>query len=287
MTVSASNRWRAQLEAWAIPQHLLEAVEESPYGWPSQLWRRRSDDPGDGSEPVTLAVARSLLSEPGTVLDVGAGTGRASLPLAAEGHELIAVERDAGMAAGLRDEAVNRRLEIRVVEEAWPEAAALVGRVDVAMSAHVVYDVQDIAPFVAALHSVCRRGVVLELTESHPWSHLAPYYRALHGLDRPGGPTADDLTDVVREVLRLEPHVERWERSGAMWFEDRDEILTLFRRRLVLPPSRTDELWRLLEPHIVEHPDGRLTVGDDVRQLVTLWWETTGTKPVTAIRLRS
>ena len=275
--MTAAERWRDALVAWAIPDDLLAAAEESPYGWPPELWRRRSVVARTEQEPLTLDVARSLLGSPGSVLDAGAGMGRASLPLAAEGHALTAVERDPGMVAGLRAEAAERGVEVRVVEGSWPEAAPQVGQVDLAVSAHVVYDVQDLAPFLAALDAAARRGVVLEVTESHPWSNLAPYYRVLHGLDRPVGPTVDDLVAVVREVCEVEPRLERWERPAGMWFEDRDEIVAFYRRRLVVPASRSGEVWALIEPQVVEHPGGRLTVGDDVRRLATVWWENPST----------
>ena len=83
--MSAAGRWREQLEAWAIPQELLGAVPDSPYEWPSELWERGRAAAEAGPESVTAAIVRDLLPDGGTVLDVGAGTGRVSLPLAREG----------------------------------------------------------------------------------------------------------------------------------------------------------------------------------------------------------
>ena len=40
--MTPAERWRSQLEAWRIPDELLAAVEDSPYGWPQALWKRRS-----------------------------------------------------------------------------------------------------------------------------------------------------------------------------------------------------------------------------------------------------
>ena len=40
--------------------------------------------------------------EGGPVLDVGAGTGRVTLELAREGHELVALDRDAGLLRELK-----------------------------------------------------------------------------------------------------------------------------------------------------------------------------------------
>ncbi len=270
--MTAAARWRAELEAWAIPQELLDAVPDSPYSWPPELWKRRSMAAEEAAEePETTGIVRELLGDVGTLLDVGAGTGRASLPLAAAGHPLTAVEKNPGMAQGLREEAERLGVDVTLVEGAWPEVAAQAGVHDVAMCAHVVYDVQDIAPFVSALHTSARRGVAIELTPTHPWSGLAPYYKALHALDRPAGPSVGDLVTVIREELGAEPAVEWWSRPGGLRFADRAELVGFFRRRLVLPVRREPELEALLEPDIVA--DGEwLLLGGGERELATVWW---------------
>ncbi len=196
-----------------------------------------------------------------------------SLPLAAEGHPLVAVEPDDGMAKGLLEDAAPLGLAPVVVRERWPDAEPMVGEVDVALSAHVVYDVQDIAPFVAALHRVADRGVVLELSESHPWSDLGPLYRAVHGIDRPDGPTYRDLATAIEETVGIEPHIETWSRPGQLWFESWDEICDFYGRRLVVPKRERHTLRPLLEDQVNES-EGRLTVGTGGRSLVTIWWDT-------------
>ena len=267
--MSPADRWRVQLEAWRIPDDLLAAVEESPYGWPQRFWKRRSAVAVDAPEPHTLQVVRNLLDDRGSVLDVGAGRGRASLPLAREGHHLTAVERDPGMAAGLVADAADLGVEVHLFELPWPEAAASVPRADVVMSAHVVYDVPDIVPFLTAMIDHAAEAVVIELSERHPWAGLAPYYRALHGLERPDGPTAEDFAAVVSDIVGHPPHVETWTRQGGLYFEDWDELREMFGRRLVLPRRRWAELDDLLD---VTEVDGRLYVGGEVRELVTVWW---------------
>jgi SAM-dependent methyltransferase len=215
-------------------------------------------------------VLRSLLPPEGSLLDVGAGNGRASLIHAATGH-LTAVEKDPGMAEGFRQRAAEMGVEAVLVEGIWPDVALGVDIHDVAMCANVVYDVQDIQPFLAALSHHARLGVVVELTADHPWSGLAPYYRALHHLERPQGPTYEDFVAVVQEVCRVRPEVEVWIRPGQAWFESWDEILDHYAKRLVLSPDRRTELEALLAPE-TEVDEGRLYVGVRERIMVTIWW---------------
>ncbi len=266
-----TGRWRSQLEAWALPPELLTTASQSPYGCDPALWQRRTAlARREGDTPTTVRLRR-LLGRTGTLLDVGAGTGRASLPLAAAGYRLTAVERSPEMLEALRAEAAELGVEVATVEGAWPEVAEQVGGHDVALAAHVVYDVPDLRPFLAAMSDRADRAVVLELTAAHPWAGLGPYYQALHGLDRPAGPTVDDLVAAIAEIFHLQPGVERWSRPGQLWFEDRAELLAFYGRRLLIPARRRDELWTALRPDVVER-DGRLAVGPTQRDLATVWF---------------
>ncbi len=83
--VSAAARWREYLEAWALPPSLLAAVPDSPYAWPADLYRRGQEAEAAGPPTPTARRVLGLLPPGGSLLDVGAGTGRASLPLAAWG----------------------------------------------------------------------------------------------------------------------------------------------------------------------------------------------------------
>jgi SAM-dependent methyltransferase len=51
----------------------------------------------------------------GPVLDVGAGTGRIALDLAAQGHEVVALDRDAALLAALSERAASAGLTVETV----------------------------------------------------------------------------------------------------------------------------------------------------------------------------
>jgi SAM-dependent methyltransferase len=48
------------------------------------------------------------------VLDVGAGTGRVALALAADGHEVVALDREPDLLAALRERAGDLPVDIKV-----------------------------------------------------------------------------------------------------------------------------------------------------------------------------
>jgi len=270
----ARERWREALEAWAIPQHLLDAVADDPYEWPADLYERatRAAVSSDATWPTLDRIA-ALSGPGGSVLDVGAGSGRVAIPLARRRHRVTVVERNEAMIQALTRQAEDAGVEITRIVGSWPQVAGNAGRHDVVTSSHVVYDVAAIGPFVEAMHRAARRGVVVEMTERHPWSGLSRHFEMLHGLRRPTRPTADDFCDVVAETVGATPEVERWQGSGGLRFSDLPELLAFYRRRLLVTPGRSVEASALLEPEVEQTDDGWLILGPADRPLVTVWWK--------------
>src|SRR5215212_531078 len=181
-------RWRAQLQAWAIPEEILAAAPESPWGFPVSLFRARAERAGAGGRPSpSNREALRWLPPGGGVLDVGAGGGAASLPLAGVAGRAVAVDESAAMIASFLEAAAGAGLEAEGVQGRWPEVAGRVGPADVVVCHHVLYNVADLAPFATALTGHARRRVVAELTDRHPLAGLRPLWRRFHDLDRPTG----------------------------------------------------------------------------------------------------
>ena len=55
-------------------------------------------------------------------------------------------------------------------------------------------------------------------------------------------------------------------------FADMQELLTFYRRRLLVPPLRSMEAAALLEPDARSTEDGWLVLGPAEREVVTVWW---------------
>jgi 2-polyprenyl-3-methyl-5-hydroxy-6-metoxy-1,4-benzoquinol methylase len=272
MDTAARESWRSALEAWAIPQRLIDAVGVDPHVWHPEFWERmQRAEASRISESPTMTIVEDL-ARGGSVLDVGAGTGRLAIPLAGRGHRVTTVERDPAMARSLAAEAERAGVVMTQVVGAWPMVATNTGLHDVVLSTHVVYDVAGIGGFVEAMHDRCRRGVVVEMTPRHPWTPLSRYFRALHDLERPNRPTVDDFCRVVEEVVGVGPHQQRWSAPVSHRFVDLQELLTFYRRRLLVPPLRSIEAAALFEPDIHHTDDGWLVLGPTEREMVTVWW---------------
>jgi SAM-dependent methyltransferase len=254
-----AERWRDELAAWAIPERILAAAPESPYGFPVGLFLA-------DAEPVdTPSRRRALdaLQDGGTVLDVGCGGGRASLALVPPATRVVGVDSSPEMLTAYADAAAARGVDHAEVDGSWPEAAARAGSADVVLAHHVFYNVPDLRRFVAALTAAAHRRVVVELTGKHPWVATRELWRRFHDLDRPEGPSADLAVAVLRsEGIAVE--VERWEAAARP--SSRQQAVTLVRRRLCLPADA--------EPDV----DAALPADYELipREVVTLWWDVTG-----------
>jgi SAM-dependent methyltransferase len=271
----ALERWREQLDGWAIPSEILAAAPESPWGYPVGLFRSRARRAGTRpATPSNLEAAR-FMPEGGSVLDVGAGAGAASLPLAGLASRLVAVDESPAMVASFLDAADAAGVPAEAVEGRWPEVAGRVGPADVVVCHHVLYNVADLAPFALALTGHARRRVVAELTDRHPLAGLRPLWRRFHDLDRPTGPGADDAVAALG-AAGLEVDRQDWEQPDRFGFDDFDELVAFTRRRLCLPAARDPEVAEALLDEGTRQVDG-VWVSGQPRRVTTLSWPGTAT----------
>jgi SAM-dependent methyltransferase len=288
------GRWRADLSEWGIPAGIAAGARSDPWGHSPARFGERTDRALADPEGPTLARVAEALPPGGSVLDVGAGTGAASLPLArlggtvpqagppspsgaaggaarpGDGEEargrlggLVAVDASAAMLAELEARAERLGVPVRAVRGRWPDVAGETPAADVAVAAHVVYNVPDLVAFLTALTGHARRRVVLELTHRHPMSWLGPLWAHFHGLIRPERPTAGDVAEIAR---RMGYGVRQEERPAPLArFASLEEMAESACRRLCLDPGRAGEvvaaaveldMWPMLRD-----------------RWVTLWWD--------------
>lgn len=264
------DRWRADLASWAIPGHIMAAADESPWVLPQQVFARRADRVAAAPAGASYEREWAALEPPGSVLDVGSGAGAACLPLIPRSTELTAVDVEAGMLTALASRSAVLGLPARCVPGNWPEVAASIAPADLVTCHNVLYNVPELAPFVAALTVHARRLVVAEVTAEHPLVTLNPLWLKFHGLRRPVSPTADDLIEILT-AMGLQPACQRWSRPGGPDYASFDELVDVTRRRLCLPGDRSAVVAdALIEAGI--DPAHPVDLGSGGRQFVTIWW---------------
>lgn len=244
---SAGQRWSELLASWAIPDEIVEQGEVPP--WSHDPATFAMDDTADPGNPI-FELARELLPvDGGSVLDVGCGGGRSSLPLFPRARHITGVDSSRAMLDQFASAAESLGVGHREIEGRWPDvaiAAEMAGspleRVDVVVCHHVFFNVPDLEPFVVALTAMARLGVVAVLPRRHPMSAWNAAWKHFWNVDRPLGPTSDDAVAVLN-ALGIEPEVFEVPRPAmSRHAEDPTALVRSARRRLCLTSDRDDEL---------------------------------------------
>ncbi|MFL5769864.1 MAG: class I SAM-dependent methyltransferase [Chloroflexota bacterium] len=202
-------------------------------------------------------------------LDIGAGAGRYALPLAAHVAEVIAVEPSVSMRNALRTGVEEHGIaNLRIVAGAWPAALAALGEppvADVALIAHVGYDIEEIGPFVDAMERAASRLCVAMLTDQSPASVADPFWPVVHGMDRVPLPALPDLVELLRargrstEIRRVERPPRTFDSFEGLatfvrrqlWVDEDGEKEQRFRAALRdMARERDDEGWTLVTPPV-------------------------------------
>jgi molybdenum cofactor cytidylyltransferase len=223
----------------------VERIREVPdgqdfYAPVTSLFRA---DPTRTDDPV-LNVLLALARSGDTWLDVGAGAGRFALPLARaldpSGGAVVALDPSRSMLEGLSEIAEDYAIEnVRTVEASWPPADPRRFRADVALIAHVSYDIEAIGPFFDALEAAAGRQCVAVLMERVPASAANAFWPPVHGEERVPLPALPDVLELL-EARGRRPAVERIS-SEPRRFESRSAVEGFVRRQLWIDPGGPKE----------------------------------------------
>lgn len=270
------EEWRVAMRQWTLPESILAAAPESPWGFPTELFRSRAELATLGALTFANRTARDAVPPGGTVLDVGVGAGAASIPLYPRCSLIIGVDSSAALLEEFQQQAHRVGAAAQPIAGAWPAVAAQVPVADVVVCNHVVYNVADLEPFVVALSAHARRRVVIELTNRHPTAWMADLWLRFHALSRPTRPNSDDAASLIRglgyDVRRHAAVVPR--RPGG--FRGREDAVASIRRRLCLDAAQDEAVAEALGDRLARDGDHWSAAGP-LEPLVTLWWDVDGT----------
>jgi SAM-dependent methyltransferase len=191
-------------------------------------------------EPV-VEIVEPWLTPDTTVIDVGAGTGRYSVALAARVRHVLAVEPSHGMRAQIPD-----LPNLTVLGVGWPPAEVPVA--DLVLCVNMLYPIADIAPVVTALDRAARERVFVFLRDTE----------SRHPADIVAGGAREPLLRhgfLVLRQLGIAPDVTLYEYGSTYRFANLDAALTDCRKR---GGARWDERAgrALLEERLAETDSG-------------------------------
>lgn len=194
-------------------------------GSPVEVYTRLPAEP-------ELGVVRRFIGERGSVLDLGCGVGRIAAPLAAEGHDVVAVDESAAMLVGVRHaQPVQSTIEDLDLGRSFDVVLLL---------SHLVNAVEAEAFLATAARHLADDGLLLaqRLKPGRPW--------------RPGrarlGEVSVDLVEVavdgdrVRGATRYGVDSRIWLQRWELW-ERSDEQLEALLRNSGLRLSGVHGVW--------------------------------------------
>src|SRR5215471_17777703 len=207
-----------------------------------------------------------------TLLDVGAGAGRFALPLALCCKQVTAVEPSPSMGENMRHLAAEAGIDnVTLVASPWDEAE--VEPADVVLSAHVIYSIEDIGPFVMKLAAHARQQVCMPTFMRPPRARYAPFWPRVHGEDKQELPGAAELMQVLWE-LDIYPNLEMYAPIPFRPFKDWQRALDTLRSRLFVTPDTAHDarLQQAMRELLIETPQGYIIKDAPPRRLGLISW---------------
>ena len=151
---------------------------------------------------ANLKALADLIEPSDTIVDVGGGAGRMSLPLASRCRFVTNVDPSVSMGAAFLANAKAAGIDnVGLVQSDWIAADAPQGTV--ALVNHVTYLTRDIVSFIEKLERAGSRRVILTVNAPPPPSWNRVLFQLVHGEPEEVVPGHAELMNVLWEMGRL------------------------------------------------------------------------------------
>lgn len=270
-------RWRRLVRARLAEMERLAPTRGAVGArfWDARARRYAAATAGTARDDPLLAAVTRRVGRATTVLDVGAGPGRLTVPLAARALAVTAVDPSPVMLSLLRAEARRAGVgNVRCLVGRWEDVDP--GAADVVLCSYVLPVVADADRFLARLDAAARRGVFVSLNAVSNDLVYDPLWRHFHGSPRRPAPTYLDALDVLAEMgIAADARVH--EVPSRVRWRDLSEAAASVGDMLLLDgtPARRRELRALLGGWLVG-PAGALRPPGLTRSVAVLSWAPTG-----------
>lgn len=273
--MTAAQAYAARIDAVNAQQARVHGQQapHDPWGAAAAIFRF---DPHRTLDANLEAIALFVQPEE-TLIDVGGGAGRLSLPLALRCRETINIEPSPGMKAVFESLAAEAGItRASVVQAHWLEAEGIEG--DVVVCADVTYFVRDIVPFITKLQAAARHRVILTVWSVPPPNRRAPLYRLLYGEAQEWAPGYRELLAVLWDMdilpdVRVLPNPPWWDTEMP---ETYDQAVVLALQSRWLAPQDEQRMRHLVETHfqtlfVSDNGGLRPLWRADARELLITW----------------
>jgi SAM-dependent methyltransferase len=135
-----------------------------------------------GRQDPLMDFALGNMGEIDSVLDIGAGTGRWTLPLADKARQVTAIEPSEKMLNLLQDNILSsKKTNILIVRSTWENAADIKTH-DIAVCAHGIYTSPDFSGYIRKMEKLASKQCYLELRLPPADGVIGELYQQIYGV---------------------------------------------------------------------------------------------------------
>lgn len=272
--IPESTLWNERAEA--ASEQLRRALEKSIVddSW-NQLSARFAPVAEREPEDPVITLMRPWLESTDTVVDVGCGAGRLTVPLAGICKSVIGLDPSPSMLIDLAHQVRDRSISnVRIDEanwEGWPEESA-----DVVLISHLLYSIHPIEGFLQKAHRVASRRIVVMLSTLQPVAYVHPLWESVYGEPCVEAPGADEFGALL-ESWGIAADIEAMEPLAPRPFPDATVALNRAAGRLHVKKSSPEfeKLRGAVDAALVGAGDGKLKFNWDFQSVPYVFsWRT-------------
>ncbi len=207
------------------------------------------------------------ISSEATVLDVGAGTGRMTLPMAKLAKHVTALDPSQKMLTILKENAQKQRIQnIEYINDSLEELK-VTNSYDWVVASFSLF-MYNIESALAKMNALASRGVYLFLSAS-PWMDTEMQKAVNDGLN-----VWSDFIFIYNILYDngIPANVEIWDYQLKQNYADLESAVSKLSLTYHIPASNTNKLREYLETKLVEE-NGKLCYNRE-RKAATIWWTT-------------
>lgn len=190
-----------------------------------------------------------------TVLDIGAGTGALTIPLAKKAKKVISIEPSVGMLDYLKSTALKENLSnIEFINNGW-ECAEISGQYDIVICSHALYFIHDIKKSLRRMIDVTGKYLFLMTVVNDDKDRYGDIWKIIKGTSYKPGPDYIYIYNLLRE-LGWYPDVEMI--ATTIECPDLDEATKLVTTHFdeLDVQAKENELRSYISQYIRQEPDG-------------------------------
>lgn len=225
---------------------------------------------GNGMQPE-LETVLDLLKPSASVLEIGAGTGAYTLPVAETVDTVTVVEPSSSMIRILEEKLEKRNIKnVRIHQNKWEDFSAAPH--DIVLAAGCMYVFYDISAALEKMLQSANHMLILTLGAHNRFSIYEEASRFLETEVPQLGPDYFHLYHVLYE-MGIYANVRIISYKTNIFYDDLEHAVDVWKDRMKLPVKKLNLLRNYLNNRLYRDMSGKLTMGEITGMTAILWYE--------------